>query len=48
MNTLRLVAMMVLIFQIIFSKPQWCKEKGQNIDVERNLSRKTVRKTPTM
>ena len=33
MGTLRGVAMFVLLFQIIFSKPQWCKAKGQSIDV---------------
>ena len=32
-NPLRTAAMIALLFQIVFSKPQWCKDKGQGIDV---------------
>ena len=33
MSVLRMVAKAILLFQIMFSKPQWCKIKGQEIDV---------------
>lgn len=33
MGTVRSIAMIVLIFEVIFSKPTWCKEKGQSMDV---------------
>lgn len=32
MGPLRTIALIILLFQIIFSKPQWCREKGQEID----------------
>jgi hypothetical protein len=47
MSSLRTVAMVVLILQIIFSKPQWCREKGQNIDVGSQSARKNARRTLT-
>ena len=33
MKILRFISMIVLLIEVVFSKPAWCKEKGQNIDV---------------
>lgn len=37
MSILRTVAKSILLFQILFSKPQWCKLKGQEIDVRTSV-----------
>lgn len=32
--TVRTIAMIVLLIEVILGKPQWCRDKGQNMDVE--------------